>query len=365
MIASRKYPFALIPLLAAVALSVASIGPQGQSSSNGSSQVEGYRLVGCQGIVPGCGSTPPPTPSPTPTTPTSTSTSPMPTPTSPAVDPDEVVSDSSGSVAMFTPETALTDASVQDGSSGTSSTGDPSSVATDADAADNSPAAIEGDASPQGVFGTDSRVQVKDTTKYPWRAYVALNTSAGRCTGSLVAPDVVVTAAHCIVEDAGTVDPDWATGVTVWPGRNGRSTPYGHCGKKQLWAPRGWIDLKSMAYDWGVIKLNCSIGNTTGWFGYNGNSQTSGNIFGYPASKNPVWSMWGAGGTWKDDTSVLTTHTIDTSPGQSGSPMLTSGCGAYCVHAVHGGQHGPYNAGARVVTQNKAIQTINKAKKAK
>ncbi len=49
-----------------------------------------------------------------------------------------------------------------------------------------------------GIVGQDDRV-ILDSAKWPWAAVGRLNRAAGGfCTGTLVAPDVVLTAAHCL-----------------------------------------------------------------------------------------------------------------------------------------------------------------------
>lgn len=51
-----------------------------------------------------------------------------------------------------------------------------------------------------GIVGKDDRV-ILDSAKWPWAAVGRLNRAGrGFCTGSLVAPDIVLTAAHCLYD---------------------------------------------------------------------------------------------------------------------------------------------------------------------
>jgi protease YdgD len=62
-----------------------------------------------------------------------------------------------------------------------------------------------------GVGGTDPRIAV-DVNTPPWSSLVRVQTEAGgRCTGVMIAPDRVLTAAHCVVAPR--------TGVVVQPAR--------------------------------------------------------------------------------------------------------------------------------------------------
>ncbi|HEX6290970.1 MAG TPA: serine protease [Herpetosiphonaceae bacterium] len=201
----------------------------------------------------------------------------------------------------------------------------------------------------ESIIGTDSRYQITNTTVYPYRAIAKITSSIGGCTGWLINANTVATAGHCIYGSGG-----WATNVVVYPGRNGTSTPYGSCGYTRLYSVSGWTTSRSPEYDYGAIKLNCSIGNTTGYFGYRWSSASltgqPSYISGYPGDKP-------SGTQWRSDDSIRITETRrlfyanDTYGGHSGSPVWNNGascstCGI-AIHAYGVGSNG-YNGGTRI-----------------
>jgi glutamyl endopeptidase len=136
-------------------------------------------------------------------------------------------------------------------------------AAATANDAPTAPAAIPGqEAGIETVIGTDSRYRITGTTTYPYSAIAHITSSVGGCTGWMIGPNTVATAGHCLHNGS------WATNVRVYPGRNGSSTPYGSCGATRLYSVTGWTSSRSPEYDYGAIKLNCTIGNSTGWFGF-------------------------------------------------------------------------------------------------
>jgi glutamyl endopeptidase len=200
--------------------------------------------------------------------------------------------------------------------------------------------ALQGVRGPKGIesiIGADNRVRVNPTTSYPARATVLITFSAGRCTGWLINANTVVTAGHCVHPGGGgSFYP--VSSYRVYPGRNGTSSPYGSCTARWTasvtgWTVNGWDD-----YDYGAIKLNCSVGNTTGWYGYFWTSASLTGlptiINGYPGDK-PLTQ-------WRSNDLVRVTQTRrvfyqnDTVGGVSGAPVYynRAGCGI-CSMAVH------------------------------
>jgi V8-like Glu-specific endopeptidase len=174
----------------------------------------------------------------------------------------------------------------------------------------------------ESIIGSDNRVQVTATTTFPYRAIVLITFSAGRCTGWLVGPDLVVTAGHCV--HSGGSSGDWYSDYRVYPGRKGSSSPYGSCTAKRLYSVQGWTVSNNEQYDYGAVKLNCTIGNTVGWFGaWWQSASLTGlpiTVSGYPGDK-PLTH-------WRSTGNVAVTQTRqifyknDTAAGQSGAPVF-------------------------------------------
>ncbi len=213
----------------------------------------------------------------------------------------------------------------------------------------SSPAATE-NAGTESVIGTDSRYQISSTTSYPYRAIAHITSSIGGCTGWLIGPNTVATAGHCVYGSSG-----WATNVRVYPGRNGSYAPYGSCTAKWLASVYGWTNGFNRDYDYGVIKLNCSVGNTVGWFGFRWQSAShTGSpsyISGYPGDK-AYGTQWRSNDYVRSTTTRRLYYANDTAGGMSGSPVWDNNAGCYpCGVAIHAyGVDGTgYNGGTRIV----------------
>lgn len=198
------------------------------------------------------------------------------------------------------------------------------------------------------IIGTDQRVRVNPTTTYPARAAALITFSTGSgsalCTGWFINANTLATAGHCVHRGSGGGAGFYGVGsFRVYPGRNGNASPYGSCTAKTLFTVNGWANGANEEYDYGAIKLNCSIGNTTGWYGFFTSASLNNlptTIQGYPGDK-PLTQ-------WKSTDRVRATsprqvfYQNDTFGGMSGSPVYynRSGCGI-CSMAIHAyGTHG-------------------------
>jgi glutamyl endopeptidase len=208
------------------------------------------------------------------------------------------------------------------------------------------------------VIGPDDRVQESSPASFPWGAIAHLETNQGGCTGFMLSRDVLVTAGHCVHWNG-----SWVTSYTVTPGRNGfNPPPFGTCsgGIADVWTTSSWINGYPSDQDYGLVKLPCDLGNSTGWFGwwYHTGENLVNQFFyveGYPGDKS-YGTMWWDGDTTYSQTANKLWYWIDTAGGQSGSPVyhynsVTPGlCGGWCVTAIHtNGVVGsnPTNSGTR------------------
>ncbi|ASO17891.1 glutamyl endopeptidase [Actinoalloteichus hoggarensis] len=209
-----------------------------------------------------------------------------------------------------------------------------------------------GDGEPLSIFEPDQRSRAGVTTTFPSRAVVHTTaTGRGGCSGFLVSADTVLTAGHCLHPGGTGSAADFYTNVRVAPGRNGSTLPYGSCGRTTMWTDQTWIDSSNTNQDWGVIKLDCAVGNTTGWFGFRWQSAsydgTHITIRGYPGDKQ-AGTMWFHGGPIRQSLGNKLHYTVDTVGGQSGSPVYNDDLSAIAIHSNGRTPQVDYNKGTRI-----------------
>ena len=128
----------------------------------------------------------------------------------------------------------------------------------------------------------------------------------------------------------------WADNVTIWPGKKGNGLFSNHFGKAQkvsMMADPYVNNDQSFDYDWGMIELDKSLGDKTGWFGYswiqNDIEECVLTISGYP-SDHQYYQLKMSGPVVNVTTTQFRFY-MDATSGQSGSPLYTSNYSVYGI----------------------------------
>jgi V8-like Glu-specific endopeptidase len=207
---------------------------------------------------------------------------------------------------------------------------------------------------PFSVIEKDGREVVTDTTKQPARAVVQIEFSkeglAYGCTGAMISADTVLTAGHCVFSDGA-----WHKDFAVYPARNGGVKPFGRCGATTLYTLRGWVtsdtSFDPRLYDLGAIRLDCRVGDSTGWFalslGGKAATRQRTRLSGYPCDKTPSGKQWLSVDRVRALSPLKIFYENDTYGCMSGAPVFV-GSDMRHIAAIHtNGVHGtlpPWNA---------------------
>jgi len=210
------------------------------------------------------------------------------------------------------------------------------------------------------VFPPDERERVTPTTAFPASAVALLvgvfpDGTQYTCSGALIAPAVVLTAAHCLysAEFGG-----WFDRLLVAPGADrsfsALTTPFGVAAAVDGIVPRGWIERdEDVRYDFALVQLDQAIGDRTGTFPLAPLDEEAARdpaftyiAFGYPGDK-PFGTQWRAPG---QGLSLVTPEVLrlqaDLFQGMSGGPLVTPQ--AYGIFGVVSAENAFSNFARRV-----------------
>jgi glutamyl endopeptidase len=218
---------------------------------------------------------------------------------------------------------------------------------------------VEASLTPEVVIGTDDRIQITNTSVYPWSVHASLLITAADNslwigTGWFIGPHTLATVGHDVfVYAPGTARHGWVRSIRVMPGRNGSSLPFGSVTSTDFRSVTGWTGSGDENYDYGAIRIPTELGNNTGWFGFGVYADsnllaTTANLAGYPGDK-PAGTLWYHARRVTSVNSRKVYYDIDTSGGQAGSAVYRIISGGRYGIAIHAGGGATANSGTRIV----------------
>ncbi len=176
-------------------------------------------------------------------------------------------------------------------------------------------------------------------------------------SAALIDDNFILTAGHCVYSHS---DGGWATAIEVIPGYENGSRPYGTAWATNLYSWTGWTVNQDFDHDMGVVRLNTSVGGSTGWYGYgytnNNSSYYSASFYnpGYPASApyNGEFMYYWFGKFDSVTTYILYFNKVAYG-GQSGSNHIALYHGNMYVSAVVSHVSGGWRTGSTRMTATK------------
>ena len=218
------------------------------------------------------------------------------------------------------------------------------------------------------VIGIDDRRPILETTRFPYQSICKLYIESldGKMyggTGAYIGPNSVLTAAHNVYNsDIG----GWVKEITVIPGLSRRVEPFGSDRSNFFLCPKLYETTESQKYDFAAIITNRAYGNELGYFevaNFSQNELTNllVTVVGYPkelpledVDQGRVQYYHTLGISEVIDDTIK--YNIDTSKGQSGSPVLCLKNGTLHICGIH--NTGSQNANLATPISGSVFETI-------
>jgi V8-like Glu-specific endopeptidase len=191
----------------------------------------------------------------------------------------------------------------------------------------------------KNVFGNDDRIALT-TNQYPWSTIGLLNNGKGTCTATLVYKDIVVTAAHCVIDPA--TKKLVTTPISFQPNYKGGSSATKTYASYVWWGTNDPDKFRSS--DFALIRLQQPVGSQYGWLGTHAT-----NVGSFPAQL----TVAGYSGDFMNGQTAGIHHNCNTRGRDSGNGFILHDC-----DTARGSSGGPalrmYNNGLTIFGLNVA-----------